>query len=170
MQPSARPHGESGLSLVDLLIAISLLTLGVLAHCLVAFDCIRLAEASRTNDQVVVALRNAIGELRQVPFNAIETNFGAGSGQEAFWLDLDGQLAFVEPTDFFATGGFEFFTDEDSLPAEFGATNNSLDLNGNGSIEAGTISNYKVLPVRISLALNPRFGAIAVSYPMYLSE
>ena len=45
-----------------------------------------------------------------------------------------------------------FFNDESNIPAEFPGLSNGFDLNGNGIVETGAITDYTVLPTRLTLS------------------
>ena len=143
---------QAGISLVELTVAILLISVAVTALMAGFTSVARLDDETRNNTVLTVASRNLIESLKVGPFQTVTTDFGAGSGREKFWFGSDGELLFIDPGDAVTAGKVSFFNDESAIPAEFPGLANGFDLNGNGVIDVGPITDYTVLPTRLTLS------------------
>lgn len=161
---------EAGMSLVDLIASLTLLSVGLLAYYQGVFHSVRLGEQTRANDDIAVALRNTLSRLQAEDFEDIVTLYDVGSGQEDFFVNGGGEIVFVQPAEVIATGTLEFFLEEDNIPKVFGMPSDSLDLDADGTIESGVISDYKALPVLITLQTDRPLGSYTRTFPVILAE
>lgn len=145
-------RGERGFSIVELVIALTVLSVGILALAGTLGSSMRLGSDRTSEIQRAIHLQNVRNIIAGVPFDEIGATFGSGSGNQEFWCTELGQVLFNDPGDAVSGGSIEVFTDETSIPDSFGATDEKLDLNANGTIDAAPVTDYRILPVRILLA------------------
>ena len=144
-------RSECGFSLVELIIALTVLSVGILALAGTLGSSMRLGNDRTSEIQRAIHVQNVRNTIAAIPFDEIGATFGPGSGNEEFWCTGLGQVLFNDPGDAVTSGSIEVFTDESSVPETFGAPNEQLDLNANGTIDAAPVTDYRILPVRISL-------------------
>lgn len=161
-------RSQDGSSLVELLVALSVFVVGVLGLAGGFLGTTRLAEDSRDNTLLDVATGNIIATLRGVPYFVVVDEFGPGSGKDQFWCSSDGTISLTDPGNAFATGQIEFFNNESAIPGSFAGTDGGFDLNGNGVVDSGPVSDYILLPVRTSLTIPQPGGSRVVNADFFL--
>jgi Tfp pilus assembly protein PilW len=138
---------EQGVLLVELMVALALLTTGLLAFFVSFTSNFRAAQDLTERDEVRVALENVTETLRASPFSEIYNNFH-GAVLEAPYL--------VAPDGTNATCTVRCYVDETALPAAFGPV---LDLDGSGGLTTMDCKDsYKLLPVRLTLNYATTYG------------
>ena len=131
---------ESGYLLLELVIGLTVLTVGLLGFFFTFYANFRGGERMNDIDEVRVALDNAAELLRGSPFADVYTNFNATSVTAPGLLAPGGTPARVQ---------FTCHVDETAMPAECGPI---ADLDGDGVLATANCSaNYLILPVELSL-------------------
>lgn len=151
MNQAHRERGE-GFTLLEMTVALTMLSVGVLALAGTLGSTMELGDDRLTEIQKSVHMQNALVIVESIDFDQIAATFGAGSGNEQFWCDATGQIWFSDPGDSIAVGSIQVFDEEDAVPISFADTTVGLDLNANGVIDSGTVTDYQILPLRIILA------------------
>ena len=144
---------------------IAVLTIGMLSLAMVLVSSTRQTIDSRESNLLSISISNAVEHLRSVAFADVATTFGAG-GTDQFWCTETGELSFVDPGNAPVSGNFTIFATEDAIPPNFAGMDAGFDLDEDGVIESTPTSDYRVLPVRISLTstVNGVTNAISVNY------
>lgn len=150
---------EGGWSLVELAVSVSFVVIGVLGLALGMFRAANLQEETRENCLLSQTFRNILAEVQKVPFSSVTTTFGPSSGKDKFWCAEDGGVYFSPPKKYEASGQIQFFTQESAVPKVLSGLTGSLDLSGNGTIDLFPVTDYKVLPVRLTLTLDRSEGS-----------
>jgi hypothetical protein len=171
-------HGgrrAGGWSTVELMIAITVMVLGVLSLAAGFQGAAALAARTRENLILHLAYRNIVGELQAAPFSELTTDYGPGSGRESFWLGTDdpasptlGGIVHSPPRVQYAAGSLAFYATEteppsgplDPLTQILDRTTtlvetalDPIDLNLDGRLADGASTDYRILPVRIKVAV-----------------
>ena len=158
---------DSGGLLVQLAVALTVFTVGLLGTVAATYVNSRATRETLTNDLVSNAFTNAIEQMEASNFEDLYQDFQGrrlnlsgdvvagdpsvggvvveryGEQQLADLIDGDGHTAQVEVT---------FFVDETNLPEEFGPT---TDLDGDGKASNNdTAGLYKALPTRLSVTFD----------------
>jgi len=149
---------ETGWSIVELMVSITVLVVGLLSLAAGLFGASRLNESTHDNYVLSEAYNNAVAALQTAPFSSLTASFGPGSPKQAFWVDQNGGLFYKAPTDSLAQGTIEIFNIESAMPTSWSGLATGLDLNANGKVDTGPVTNYLVLPVRITLTMDRRYG------------
>jgi hypothetical protein len=111
-----------------------------------------------------------IGELRKVPFSNLLTAYGSMSGKDSFWIGQDLKLYFTAQPNSLATGQIQFFNKESAMPSPWPSFSAGFDLNASGTIEPNPVTNYRVLPTRITLNTDRMDGAGTLVMDLLLTE
>ena len=145
---------ESGSLLLEMLIALTLLTVGLLGYLSSFASCFSLSEDVSEYEKARIALENVSETLRTSDFESVYANYN--------WALLD--VPGLESGYYVGSNVNAFvivicYTNETFLPAEFGPL---LDINGTGGLQTVDCSTtYKLLPVRLFLMFTvgntPRF-------------
>ena len=145
---------EAGLSLVELMFAMVILVVAILAFLQgLASGAVGVGD-SRQSYVAINAARSKLEELKGYPFQEILANFGPGSPNETFPVTYkqEGRTYELERVGKDEAGQIIFYTDETSIPASFG-WQGAYDLNGDGDADdLDVAADYKLLPavVRVS--------------------
>ena len=150
-------HRTRGTSLAEIAMAISVLTLAVTALVGTSLADTRLAEEKVEQALLTTACRNLVETLEAQEFSELTENYGTGTLQPRFWASEHGEISFTDSTDAVVTGLIELFDDETMVPSDFPSPNSFFDLNSNGSLDSGRVSDYDVLPMRLTISMY-RFG------------
>ena len=138
-----------GYSLVELVIALTLLAVGIMGFMSSYVSNVRSADEAIDMGQVRVAMDNVVEAMRTTPLSDIYLQY-QGSILEA--PDLE-RLSPSVP----ATAQVTCYVNERSLPAEFGGI---TDLDADRSTASADCSaTYRLLPVRLLLTYGTRYGA-----------
>ena len=130
----------------------------------------RLAEDTWDTQVVVTGFRNLVETLRAEDFSTLTERYGEGSDNAQFWCNPYGDIAFADPGESWISGDISFFTDETTVPATFAALGGVFDLNASGSVTTGESTDYKILPTRVSFAIeNPLSGSREVTFDFILT-
>lgn len=141
-------HRESGVLLVELMIAIAILSIGLLAFFSSFATNFRAGRDLTERDEVRVALENVTEALRNTNFSEIHNDYN-GAALEAPYLEGDtyGYPAAVQVT---------CYVNEKAIPPEFGPV---LDIDGTGGLSNTDASaDYKLLPVQLTLTYGTTNG------------
>ena len=113
----------------------------------------QLTEKNRENNLVTAAIRNAIGTLQAADFSSLTEEFGPDTANSTFSCSADGTLSFPAADSNAAklTGEIVFFNDEVNIPPSFADLSGGFDINGNGFVDNGPVTGYKILPARLVL-------------------
>ncbi len=131
---------RSGALLVELVIALVILTVGLLGFFFSFHSTFRAGARTADLDDVRVVLDNVTEALKRSPFDALYANYNRASIAVPELRGPAGDPAQVQVT---------CFVNELTLPAEFGPV---FDIDGRGGLDNPDCSStYKVLPVRLSL-------------------
>lgn len=136
---------DSGSMLLEAIVAISVITIGLLGFFTAFLSNTRASGELREEDEVRVAVENLVETLRAEDFSNLYTNY------QYRWLQV--------PTLHWYGGGpawayVMFYVDENSIPTAFGPL---PDIDGNPSSYSSDCSTtYKLLPTRILLYYLPR--------------
>ena len=152
------PPRDGGFTLVEVVLALTILSVGVLG---LAASFGSMAGAGEDREREIrnqTIIDNALSALRGVDFVSVVAEFGSASDQAAFWCTEDGSVVFADPGDSVATGSILLFDDESTVPVSFADAAQGLDLNGNGTIESGAITDYRILPVRVTVTYPDETG------------
>lgn len=145
---------QGGFTLLEIAAAATLLVVGVLSLAATFLSTSRLYEDNRDTRIVATALRNVVETLRGEDFLTLTQNYGSGTANPQFWVGDDGVVSFVDPGDAHISGTILFFADESAIPSEFADLTGGFDLNADGVITSGAITDYEVLPTRITFAIS----------------
>jgi len=133
--------------MIELVIALSVIAVGVLAFVSSFSANLRANNVSSRQDVAMAALENATEALRNSDFGELYNDFD-GAALEAPGLE--------DPYGGTASIGVECFVDELNLPAEFGPLQ---DLDGSGGLESNDVSTgYQLLPIRLTLDYAVSYG------------
>lgn len=152
---------RSGFTLVELMIVMAILVVAILGFVFGLGVSIQEVSASKQSYMALNAARSKIEELKGEKFRYLYTDFGPGSAGQTFAVtyEEEGKTFVLEPQGGGNGGTITFYTDETSIPASF-EWETTYDLNGDGdSADADVSSNYKILPVMISIAWEDSYGA-----------
>lgn len=131
---------RSGYSLVELVIALTLLTVGLLAFFFTLYANFRAGGRMTDLDRVRVSLDNVAEQLRIAPFPEVFKQYHATNIEVP---ELEG------PDNLPARVQISCYVNELKIPTEFGPV---LDIDGKGGLETADCSaTYEVLPVRLRL-------------------
>jgi len=161
---------ESGWSYIELLATVTILVVGVIALMKGFFDGSRLTETARETTLLNAACRNVVETLRTVPFNGVVAQYGSGSGRDRFWCGPEGVVSFSAMNNAWAQGRIEFFNNESAIPSSFANLSGGFDLNANGTVEAQPVSDFKILPVRVTCDVAPPSQSRPVTLELILME
>jgi len=141
-------HRESGALLVEIMIALAILSVGLLAFFNSFASNFRAGRDLTERDEVRVALEDVTEALRSTDFSTLYTDYN-GVALEAPYLEGDtmGSPATVQVT---------CYVNEKKIPSEFGPV---LDLDGTGGLSNTDASaDYKLLPVQLTLTYGTSSG------------
>ncbi len=141
------------MTLVEIAIAISILAIGALAFAGTFVNTAQLSQDTRDTRVITVAMKNVLETLHAEHFPSLTTNYGQGTANPSFWCTDDGTVVFTDPGNASVTGSIEFFNDESSIPASFAGLNGGFDLNADGTVSSGPVSDYRILPTRITMTV-----------------
>lgn len=147
---------ESGSMLLEVVIAISVITVGLLGFFSTFYSTVRASGELAEEDEVRVAIENLMETLRAENFSNLYANYNAR------WLQV--------PTLKWYGGGpawayVMFYVNEASLPSSFGPV---TDIDGNpSSTSTDCSSNYKLLPTRILLYYLPQNAPTYKVYQLF---
>ena len=161
-------RNEQGFTLVELTISITVLAVGVLGTAATFGSLAKIGDERTQETSRSVVLRNAIATLQTVDFADAPTLFDPTV--QTFECLPDGTVILDESPDAIGKGRFQFFTDEGSIPDGFADLPGGFDLNGNGVIDAGAVSDFRLLPVRITIALEERGVLRATTTDLFFRE
>lgn len=132
---------RSGYLLIELVISLTILSIGLLGYYFVFYSNFRGAERMQDLDKVRVSLENAAELVKGYPFREAYAKFHGSSIEAPDLAGPDGEVTSVRVT---------CYVNETAIPPEFGPIQ---DLDGDGVLETADCSTtYKLLPVRLSLA------------------
>ncbi len=135
---------ESGSLLIEVVIAMTLLTVGLLGYLRAFASCSTLTDDVSEYEKARLTLENTAETLRNADFNTAYANYNWA------FLETPGLNSGYYPG--YNINAFVIvncFVDENNLPAEFGPI---LDLDGSGGLENSNCSaTYSLLPVKLSL-------------------
>lgn len=147
-------RNEQGFTLVELTISLTVLAVGVLGTAATFGSLVKIGDERTQETSRSVVLRNAIATLQSVAFEDAPTVYDPQSS--VFACLPDGTVVLQDVPEAIGKGVFQFYTDEGAIPAGFADLPQGFDLNGNGLIDAGPVTDYRLLPVRITLSLEER--------------
>ena len=150
---------EAGSLLIEVMIALTLLALGILGFFTSFMSNARASGEVSSQDEVRVALENVVERLRSAPFNQIYANY-QGAMLEVPPLEGGGGQS--------ATAEVRFFVNEPAIPMEFGPI---VDIDGvAGLTTADCSATYKLLPTLVTLRYAMRSGPITKFVYLILSD
>ena len=161
---------QAGFGIMEIMVTVAVIVVGLIGTMSAFLGTTRLSDDNRWNILFDVASRNAIEQLRSVAFTSVTTEFGPGSGKQDFWFDDEGNLLFADPGDAAGTGRFEFFNNESAIPSSFADLAGGFDLNANGVVENGLITDYKLLPTRVSVSISLFSGPLTLDSELLLTS
>lgn len=162
---------DRGMTLLEIVVAIGILAIGLVGLVSVIVHTTRHNATMRENLIAMRAAEKQIEEMQNTSFDLVFSTFNAPAKKT---FDVTGLKSPIPST---KVGSIKFPTDaggtqllETATGAVMGGGSN-LDLNGNGSIDAGNIANlagtpatYGVLPVEIELQWRGVQGKRLMSY------
>ncbi len=154
---------SEGFTLIEFAMALTIFSVGVLGTVATFGSLNNLGDQRELEVSRSTILRNAIATLQTVDYADVPASFGTGSGQESFWCRSDGSVVFTDPGDAIGVGQYILFVDESAIPTAFADLFLGFDLNGNGVIENGPVTDYRLLPVRITISLTEQGVVLAKS-------
>jgi len=135
-----KSNRKGGFALLELMIAMTLLTVGILGILLSMGQCFRGNEASLREDDATVAFMETLERLRTQNLAELYSKYQGKTIPARNLISDSGNLAMVR---------VNFFVNETTLPAEFGAL---WDLDGDGELSNPNVSgSYYLLPTRLDL-------------------
>ncbi len=147
LRPST-PERAGGWLLMELMIAITVLTVGILGFLFSFQTNFRATQELGSQDQAQVAMETVAENLRAADFATLYTNFQNRSFPVPGLDGPDGTPASIL---------VQFFVDETALPGEFGPL---VDIDGDGRRSNSNASlNYLLLPTRLTLTYQMVHGA-----------
>jgi type II secretory pathway pseudopilin PulG len=146
-RPGASPERDGGWLLVELTMAIAILTIGVLGFFFSFQGNFRATHEIGKDDRAQAAIESVIEVLRSADYGTILPAF---NGKSFTVGDLPG------PSGVPASVLVQFFVDETAIPVEFGPI---PDLDGDGARTSKDVSsNYILLPARLTLSYEASYG------------
>lgn len=138
---------ESGWLLIEAMIALTVLTVGVLGF-LFSFQAnFRATREMGNRDQAQAALETAVETLQSGNFSTLYDNFNNVQLPAPGLLAVDGNPATVR---------VQFDVNEPTLPAQYGPV---ADIDGDGAMTNPDCSNsYVILPARLTLTYQMSYG------------
>jgi len=161
---------QSGWSLIELMIAITFLLVGLVSLIVGYHNAFRLDENARDQHLMKLVCSNMIAEAQAVPLSTVTTAFGVGSTKENFWCGQDERIYYGDPGNALATGQITFFTSEAAMPLSWSGFSGGLDLNGNGIIDIVPVTDYRILPARITITANRPDGVRTFTTDFILTQ
>ena len=138
---------ESGSLLIEMMIALTILTVGLLGFFTSFMSNIKVSTQVKGRDDVRVALENTAELLRNANFTNVYATYNNAN------LSVPGLYGAGGTT---ATVQIACYTNETTVPPEFGPV---LDLDGvAGLTNTDCSTTYKLLPVRLSLTYATDYG------------
>jgi Tfp pilus assembly protein PilV len=143
----ANRRREEGWLLIEIMIAVTILTVGILGFLLSYHANFRATQEVAIRDQANVAIATTIETLRTSSFSALYDTYQGASIPVTCIPGPSGETAAVS---------IQFDVNEATLPTEYGPIE---DLDGDG-VKSTTAysSSYVLLPARISLTYQMSFG------------
>ncbi len=146
---------QSGSSLIEMLFALSILTVGLLGFFAAFTVNFTTADEVSDHDEARVAMERVAEELRSADFDTLYQDYN-GATFEVPYLSVDTSTS---TTTAYTTTGYgsstpasiqsTLYVNEHALPAEFGPI---LDIDGSGGLQTADCSaTYKLLPVRLTI-------------------
>jgi type II secretory pathway pseudopilin PulG len=155
----SRSSGQSGSLMIELLVGISILTVGVLGFMASYFSSYRAIATVDELDQVHVAFENLAETLAGQVVGDVYANFEGTTWEIGNLNDPDGNPATVLVT---------CHVDENTIPDEFGGL---ADIDGNpGSHTSDASGSYKILPVQLSVTFASSVGDQTRDFFVLLGE
>jgi prepilin-type N-terminal cleavage/methylation domain-containing protein len=151
-------NNRQGFTLVEMVIALTIFSVGILGLAATFGSMARAGQDREREIRNSAIMSNTLSVFESVPFEEIAAAFGPGSGRDQFWCDPAGEVWFAKPGDVSAIGEIEIFDEESGIPTSFAGLTFGLDLNGNGTVEAGVVSDYQILPVRVTVTFPNDLG------------
>ena len=145
------PDPRAGFTLIEVMIAISLISVGLVALGGTLSSTIRLGDQRLSEIRKSVHAQSVITHLQTLELAELLTLHGPGGEGESLWFDSAGSVHTGASTQAVASGTIEVWTVESEVPADFGTGAIGLDLDGSGAIEEGECDAPRVLPVRITI-------------------
>lgn len=142
-------HGrrDSGALLVEIMIAIALLSIGLLSFISSFAANFRAGRDLTERDEVRVALENVTEALREANFSEIYNDYNGAFLEAPYVDDGSGNPSAVQVA---------CYVNEKGIPAEFGPV---FDLDGTGGLSNTNASaDYKLLPVQLTLTYGTTNG------------
>ena len=140
---------ESAFSLIELVVALTFITLGILGVFSVFFVNSVASQSTGQRDEMRVALENVSELVRFADFKTLYATYHGTNVEVPELEDPGGGPAKVTIT---------CYVDETTLPAEFGPV---LDLDGKGGLATTDCSaTYRLLPIELSISYVDR-GVVA---------
>jgi type II secretory pathway pseudopilin PulG len=139
---------DEGALLVELMVALTLLSTGLLAFFGSFTSGFRAGQDLTERDEVRVALENVTEALRRTVFTEVYADFEGAVIDIPYLKAPDGSSS--------AACAIKCYVNETALPAEFGPV---LDIDGNAGLTTlDCKDSYKLLPVRLTLRYATRHG------------
>lgn len=146
---------ETGSLLIEVIIALSLLTVGILSFMSTFQSVARATDEVNQQDRVRSALEDIVERLRGTEASTLYATFNDAHLEVPHLQGASGGLATAEIT---------CFVDETKIPPEFGPI---YDLDGQAGLSTMDCStSYKILPVRITIRYGTSYGPVAKSLYM----
>ncbi len=149
---------ESGSMLLEAVIAISVITIGLLGFFSTFYSTVRASGELAEEDEVRVALENLVETLRNENFSTLYADYNCRWVQVPTlrWYGGDPAWAYVM-----------FYVNEASLPSSFGPLS---DIDGSPSSTSTDCStSYKLLPTRILLYYYPQNASSYKVYQLFVT-
>jgi type II secretory pathway pseudopilin PulG len=138
---------DAGWLLLELVIAITVLTVGVLGFLFSFQTNFRATQELGSHDQAQVAMETAVEALRASDFAGLYTKYQGYAFPVPGLAGPDGSPASVKVL---------FYANEAALPAEFGPL---VDIDGDGKrTNTNASANYVLLPARLTLDYQMSYG------------
>lgn len=147
MQRRTQDNASAGTLLLELMISLSVITVGLLAFLSSFGSHFRAQEETGRRDVALATLENVSELVRNSPFTSLYDDFHNAS------LEAPGLVA---PGGGPAAINIVCITDETNLPPEYSFL---LDLDGSGALDNNdTSADYELLPMRLSLTYDTAGG------------
>ncbi|MBI4584341.1 MAG: hypothetical protein HY717_10005 [Planctomycetes bacterium] len=159
----AEPRRQAGSMLLELTIALSVLTVGVLGFLLAFQKNFTAARDLASRDLVSAAFSNAVEQLANADFSTLYSTYqytniapATGTGSPGSNVTTAGSL--VDFYGYPARVLVSFDVNETALPAEYGPVG---DLDGDGALTSTDCSTtYEILPTHLSLTYQTSNGVL----------
>lgn len=166
MAPTAQPKG---MSLLEVMIAMSVLAVGIMAGMSAQMSITELTLANQEDLLAINIARQKLAELKDAPFSSLFSSYGPNSGAQT--VDVSSLQSGALPG---GTVTITFPVDNAGKLNETvidSAMGMRMDLNGDGATNSSDVSgSYKVLPLRITVQWNSRTGTRQLSLNTLLTK